>query len=80
MRGESVPLSDGERNEALQSAMSYYPTDLLAAGWVGALVYDTPTGAAATIQLLEYANTQLIEALVVVILMVELIHLFRGGW
>lgn len=61
VRGESVPLSDGERNEVLQSAMSYYPTDLLVAGWVGALVYDTPEGAAPTIQLLEYANTQLLE-------------------
>jgi hypothetical protein len=61
VRGESLPLSDGERNEVLQPSMSYYPTDLLVAGWVGALVYDTPAGAAPTIQLLEYANSQLLE-------------------
>src|SRR5579864_4984718 len=61
VRGESVPLSDGERNEVLQSSLSYYPNDLLVVGWVAALVYDTPAGAAPTIQLLEYANTQLLE-------------------
>jgi hypothetical protein len=61
VRGESSPLSDGERNEVLQSSLSYYPNDLLVVGWVGALVYDTQTGAEPTIQLLEYANTQLLE-------------------
>jgi len=47
VRGESLPLSDGERNEVLQSSLSYYPTDLLVVGWVGALVYDTQAGVAA---------------------------------
>jgi hypothetical protein len=61
VRGESTPLSDGERTEVLQSSLSYYPSDLLVVGWVAALVYDTPSGAAPTIQLLEYANTQLLE-------------------
>ena len=61
VRGESTPLSDGERNEVLQSSLSYYPNDLLVVGWVAALVYDTASGAAPTIQLLEYANTQLLE-------------------
>jgi len=61
VRGESTPLSDGERNEVLQSSLSYYPSDLLVVGWVAALVYDTQSGAEPTIQLLEYANTQLLE-------------------
>lgn len=61
VRGDHLPLSEAERNEALQSTMSYYPGDLLVAGWVAALVYDTAEGAAPTIQLLEYANTQLLE-------------------
>jgi hypothetical protein len=61
VRGESGPLSESECNEALQSSLSYYPTDLLVVGWVAALVYDTPEGAAPSIQLLEYANTQLLE-------------------
>ena len=54
-------LSQSEQNEALQAALSYYPCDLLVAGWVAAFVYDTPEGAAPAIQLLEYANTQLLE-------------------
>jgi hypothetical protein len=61
VRGESAALSDAERQEILQSSISYYPTDLLVVGWTAALVYDTPEGAAPTIQLLEYANTQLLE-------------------
>ncbi len=61
VRGESSPLSQSEQTEAVQAALSYYPSDLLVAGWVGAFVYDTPQSAAPTIQLLEYANTQLLE-------------------
>jgi len=61
VRGESSPLSESERAEILQSSMSYYPSDLLVAGWTAALVYDTAEGAAPTMQLLEYANTQLLE-------------------
>ena len=61
VRGESVALADAERVEALQSSLSYYPADLLVVGWMAALVYDTPEGAAPAIQLLEYANTQLLE-------------------
>jgi len=41
--------------------MSYYPTDLLVVGWMAAFLYDTTEGAAPTVQLLEYANTQLLE-------------------
>lgn len=61
VRGEAMPLAPSETNEALQSSMSYYPNDLLVVGWVAALVYDAYDGAASTIQLLEYANSQLLE-------------------
>jgi hypothetical protein len=61
VRGETSVLSDPERQEILQSRISYYPTDLLVLGWTAALIYDTQEGAAPTIQLLEYANTQLLE-------------------
>ncbi len=61
VRGETAVLSDTERQEILQSRISYYPTDLLVLGWTAALIYDTHEGAAPTIQLLEYANTQLLE-------------------
>ena len=61
IRGDASPLAQSEQIEALQAGLSYYPCDLLVAGWVAAFVYDTPEGAVPTIQLLEYANTQLLE-------------------
>lgn len=61
VRGDSQPLAESERSEVLQASMSYYPSDLLVAGWVAAIVYDTAEGAVPTIQLLEYANAQLLE-------------------
>ena len=61
IRGEARLLSDVERQQILQASLSYYPSDLLVVGWTAALVYDTVEGAAPTIQLLEYANTQLLE-------------------
>ena len=61
VRGETRQLSAGEREETLRASLSYYPTDLLVVGWMAALIYDTPEGAAPAIQLLEYANAQLLE-------------------
>ncbi len=61
VRGEEVPLSSTERREVLKSSMSYYPTDLLVLGWVAAFIYDNRSAAGPTIDLLEYANTQLLE-------------------
>ena len=61
VRGERALFSAAERAEILESRLSYYEDDLLVVGWTAALVYDTPEGAAPTIQLLEYANTQLLE-------------------
>ncbi len=61
VRGESAALSADEQSEVLQSRMSYYPNDLLVVGWSAAVVYDTSEGAGPTIQLLEYANSQLLE-------------------
>ncbi len=61
VRGETLPLSDGERQEILQGRISYYPNDLAVIGWNAAFLYDTVTGAETAIQLLEYANSQLLE-------------------
>jgi hypothetical protein len=61
VRGENQPLSDGERQEILQSRISYYPNDLAVIGWNAAFIYDTPSGAETAIQLLQYANSQLLE-------------------
>jgi len=61
VRGENAKLSDEERREVLSSSISYYPTDLAVVGWNAALVFDTPAGAVTTFELLEYANSQLLE-------------------
>ena len=61
VRGETAMLSDGEKQEILQSRISYYPTDLAVIGWNAAFIYDTPSGAETAIQLLQYANSQLLE-------------------
>ena len=61
VRGEAQPLSDGERQEILQSRISYYPHDLAVIGWNAAFIYDTAAGAETAIQLLQYANSQLLE-------------------
>jgi len=61
VRGETAKLSEGERNEILQSRISYYPNDLAVIGWNAAFLYDTEVGADTAIQLLEYANSQLLE-------------------
>jgi hypothetical protein len=56
-----VTLSPGERDEVVRSVLSYYPTDLVVVGWAAALVYDKPEATSSVIDLLEYANTQLLE-------------------
>ena len=61
VRGEVVPLSASEREEVLRSTLSYYPTDLIVVAWAAALVYDKPDATSAMLELLEYANTQLLE-------------------
>ena len=61
VRGETLPLSEGERQEILQGRISYYPNDLAVIGWNAAFLYDSASGAETAIQLLEYANSQLLE-------------------
>ena len=47
--------------EILQSRISYYPNDLAVIGWNAAFIYDSEAGAETAIQLLQYANSQLLE-------------------
>jgi hypothetical protein len=61
VRGDTMPLAEGEIAEVLQSRISYYATDLAVIGWNAAFLYDTTAGAETAIQLLEYANSQLLE-------------------
>ena len=68
MRSELKPLSAAEENEVLGSSMSYYPSDLLVVGWMAAFVYDSDEGAAAFV----------LELMVVIILIIEIVFLFRG--
>lgn len=61
VRGEMTELSVAEQKEVLQGSISYYPSDLLVVGWTAAMVYDRPESADPVMQLLEYANAQLLE-------------------
>ena len=61
VRGDTGKLAESECNEVLQSRISYYATDLTVIGWNAAFIYDTASGAQTAIQLLEYANSQLLE-------------------
>ncbi|MFN7543409.1 MAG: hypothetical protein ACK5TN_11525 [Acidobacteriota bacterium] len=61
LRGETQPLSEAERKDILSSGLSYFPSDLLLVGWLAAIVYDSPHAAAPVLEILEYANTQLLE-------------------
>jgi hypothetical protein len=61
VRGERTALAKSESNEVLQSHISFYPNDLAVIGWNAGFLYDTTAGAESAVQLLEYANSQLLE-------------------
>jgi hypothetical protein len=61
VRGDRTRLSEREVAEVLQSQISYYAHDLAVIGWNAAFLYDSSVGAETAIQLLEYANSQLLE-------------------
>ena len=61
VRNESQPLSPLEERSVLDGALSCYGSDLLVAGWASAVVCDAGEGAEMSMQLIEYANCQLLE-------------------
>lgn len=61
VRGDRTRLSEGECSEVLHSQISYYAHDMAVVGWNAAFLYDSSAGAETAIQLLEYANSQLLE-------------------
>jgi hypothetical protein len=61
VRGDRLNLSTGECTEVLHSQISYYTTDVTVIGWNAAFLYDSVAGAETAIQLIEYANSQLLE-------------------
>ena len=61
LRGERQTLSIQERDETLRHRLSYLADDLVVAAWNAAFVVDTAAAAQATIEVLEFANSQLLE-------------------
>jgi hypothetical protein len=61
LRGEAGALSAQERTSILSHRISYLTTDLVVPTWNAAFVYDTPAGTQAALDILEFANTQLLE-------------------
>jgi hypothetical protein len=61
LRGEREPLSRQERDEVLRHRISYLEHDLLVPTWNAAFVYDNDSGAQAASEIVEFANSQLLE-------------------
>jgi len=61
LRGERQELSAQEKGRVLKHRISYLADDLVIVTWNAALVYDTPSGAASALEILEFANSQLLE-------------------
>ncbi|HEX3464789.1 MAG TPA: hypothetical protein VHS78_12150 [Candidatus Elarobacter sp.] len=58
---EDRELVEAEQQEALRVAYSYFPDDLAVIQWDAAFVYDRADGAEAVEDILELANSQLVE-------------------
>jgi hypothetical protein len=61
LRGEVEPLSPQERDEVLRHRLSYLASDLVVPSWNAAFVFDSETGLAGALELLEFANSQLLQ-------------------
>ncbi len=61
LRGERQALSSQEQEAVLRHRISYLADDLVVPTWNAAFVYDSPAGAQAALEILEFANSQLLE-------------------
>jgi hypothetical protein len=61
LRGEGDALSAQERSRVLEHRLSYLVDDLVVPTWNAAFVYDRPASARASLEILEFANSQLLE-------------------
>jgi hypothetical protein len=61
LRGERQPLSAQERDEVLRHRLSYLTDDLVVPAYNAAFVLDTETAALASLEILEFVNSQLLE-------------------
>ena len=61
LRGEVEPLAVQERDEVLRHRLSYFATDLVVPSWNAAFVFETEAGLVGALELLEFANSQLLQ-------------------
>jgi hypothetical protein len=61
MLGESRRLTIGEQDEALRVQFAYFDDDFVVVQWDSAFVYDRGDAAEAVQDIIEFANTQLVE-------------------
>jgi hypothetical protein len=61
LRAEREPLSAAEREETLRHRLSYLSGDLVIPTWNAAFVHESESDMPATIEVLEFANSQLLE-------------------
>jgi hypothetical protein len=61
LRGERAPLSQQERDEVLRHRISYLANDLVVPTWNAAFVYDNAAGTQAAVEIVEFANSQLLQ-------------------
>ena len=61
LRGERQALSTQEREEVLRHRLSYLADDLVVAAWNAAFVYDSEAAMSGAAEVLEFANSQLLE-------------------
>ena len=61
LRGEADALSTQERDEVLRHRLSYLASDLVVPSWNGAFVYDSEAGVPGALEILEFANSQLLQ-------------------
>lgn len=61
LRGERQTLSAQERDAVLRNSLSYLTDDLVVPAWNAAFILDTESAALQAIEILEFANSQLLE-------------------
>jgi hypothetical protein len=61
VNGEHQMLSPQQREETLRGRLSYLADDLVVPTWNAAFVYDTDAGVQAALEIIEFANSQLLE-------------------
>jgi hypothetical protein len=61
LRGERQPLSQQERETVLRQGLSYLADDLVVPAWNAAFIYDAVPPVLQAVEILEFANSQLLE-------------------